>query len=43
VSWLLTDRLGSVRDVTDGNVVVVDHIDYGSFGERLPETDPKRD
>ena len=40
VLWLLTDRQGSVRDVTDGSGTIVDHIDYGSFGERVAETNP---
>jgi RHS repeat-associated protein len=33
VRWYLTDRLGSVRDVTDGlGAGVLDHLEYDGFG-----------
>jgi RHS repeat-associated protein len=33
VRWYLTDRLGSVRDVTDGQGAgVLDHLEYDGFG-----------
>jgi RHS repeat-associated protein len=39
-AWYWTDRLGSVRDITDGAGTVVDHINYDSFGNVLSETNP---
>src|SRR5207249_526991 len=30
--WLLTDRLGSVRDVTDGSGTLREHYGYDGFG-----------
>lgn len=39
-AWYLTDRLGSVRDITDGSGVVQDHIDYDGFGNVVNETNP---
>lgn len=39
-AWYLADRLGSVRDVTDAGGSVVDHVDYGNFGEILSESNP---
>src|SRR5262249_24885822 len=38
--WLLTDRLGSVRDVTNTSGVVKDHLGYDGFGNVTTETDP---
>jgi hypothetical protein len=38
--WYLTDRQGSVRDVTDATGVVQDHIDYDGFGNVVSETNP---
>jgi RHS repeat-associated protein len=32
VRWALADQLGTVRDVVDGNGVVVNHLVYDSFG-----------
>ena len=32
VVWLLTDHEGSVRDVVNSSGVIVNHIDYNSFG-----------
>jgi RHS repeat-associated protein len=40
VAWYLTDRLGSVRDLMDNTGTVLDHIDYGSFGEVSYESAP---
>jgi RHS repeat-associated protein len=40
VAWYLTDRLGSVRDLTDGSGVVQDHIDYDGFGNVVFESNP---
>lgn len=40
VSWPLQDRLGSVRDVTDGDGVVVDQIGYNGFGLIISESNP---
>src|SRR5262249_45695926 len=31
-AWILTDRLGSVRDVTDASGTSVDHVDYAAYG-----------
>lgn len=42
VSWMVTDRDQSVRDVlqsSGGVTSVIDHIDYNSFGETIDETD----
>jgi RHS repeat-associated protein len=39
--WMLTDNLGSVRDVVDGDGSnVVNHIVYDSFGQVTDESDP---
>jgi RHS repeat-associated protein len=38
VAWYLTDRLGSVRDITDVSSVVLDHIDFDGFGNITNET-----
>lgn len=40
MAWYLTDRLGSVRDLTDGSGVVQDHLEYDSFGKVTTETSP---
>src|SRR5262249_31312453 len=39
--WLLTDRMGSVRDVTDNSGVIKDRIPYDGWGNIQPfyETD----
>jgi len=37
-AWLLTDRLGSVVDVTDGSGVLQDTIVYDAFGNVLSQT-----
>jgi hypothetical protein len=33
VGWYLTDREGSIRDITNNTPVVRDHIDYDGFGK----------
>ena len=38
--WYLTDRLGSVRDITDNTGVVIDHLNYDGFGNVTSETQP---
>jgi len=40
VGWYLTDRLGSVRDITSDAGQDLDHIDYDAFGNITVETDP---
>ncbi|MBX9680524.1 MAG: RHS repeat-associated core domain-containing protein, partial [Gemmataceae bacterium] len=37
--WLLTDRMGSVRDVIDSTGTVKNHINYDGFGNIVSETD----
>jgi RHS repeat-associated protein len=39
-AWYLTDRLGSVRDITDNTGAVIDHINYDGFGNVTTETQP---
>ena len=34
-TWYLTDKLGTVRDLVDGDGNVINHIDYDSFGHVL--------
>ena len=38
VSWYLTDRLGSVRLITDNSAAVIDQIDYDAWGNITNET-----
>src|SRR5262249_6033964 len=38
--WYLQDRMFSVRDVTDADGHVVDHLEYDQFGVILSETNP---
>jgi RHS repeat-associated protein len=40
VAWYLTDQEGTVGDIIDNSGAVTDHIDYGSFGNVLDESDP---
>lgn len=40
VAWYLTDRLGTVRDIVDNTGAIIDHIDYGAFGNVLAESTP---
>jgi len=39
-AWYLTDRLGSVRDITDNTGAVIDHLNYDGFGNVTSETQP---
>ena len=39
-AWYLTDRLGSVRDLTDATGAVQDTITYDGYGNVLSETNP---
>jgi RHS repeat-associated protein len=39
-SWLLTDHLGSIRDVMNSSGSVIDHINYDAFGLITSETSP---
>ena len=36
--WFLPDRLGSVRDITDANWAVQDHLNYDGFGNVTSES-----
>jgi RHS repeat-associated protein len=38
--WYLTDRQGSVRDITDNTGAVVDSLQYDAFGNIVTETNP---
>jgi RHS repeat-associated protein len=40
VSWLLTDHLGTVRDLVDDGGTVVNHITYDSFGNVSAQSRP---
>ena len=40
VAWYLTDRLGSVRVLTDATGDVIDRITYDGFGNIIAETNP---
>ncbi|MCY2987166.1 MAG: hypothetical protein NTY19_04760, partial [Planctomycetota bacterium] len=39
-AWYLADHLGTVRDIVDAAGVVIDHVDYDSFGQIIVETNP---
>jgi RHS repeat-associated protein len=39
-AWYLTDRLGSVRDITDATGNIQDHINYDGFGKVTAESVP---
>ncbi len=39
-AWYLADHLGTVRDIVDATGVVIDHVDYDSFGQIITETNP---
>jgi RHS repeat-associated protein len=39
-TWYLTDQLGSVRDLAGKSGTVIDHIQYGSFGNVISESSP---
>jgi RHS repeat-associated protein len=38
--WLLTDHLGTVRDILSNTGVVLNHIKYDSFGNILSQSNP---
>jgi RHS repeat-associated protein len=38
VAWYLQDRLGTVRDIVDNTGALIDHIDYGVFGNVVSES-----
>ncbi len=38
--WLLTDHLGTVRDILSDNGMILNHIQYDSFGNVLSQSDP---
>jgi RHS repeat-associated protein len=40
VSWLLTDHLGTTRDLVDETGQVVNHIQYDSYGNVISQTNP---
>jgi len=40
VAWYLDDRLGSVRDLIDNSGTVIDHVDYGVYGQVQAESTP---
>ncbi len=40
ISWLLTDNLGSVRDIVDSSGANLDHIRYDAFGRIIAESNP---
>jgi RHS repeat-associated protein len=39
-AWYLSDRLGSIRDITDNSGNVIDHVDFDGFGNVTNETQP---
>jgi RHS repeat-associated protein len=39
-AWYLTDRLGTVRDIANTLGVVINHINYDSFGNVIAQTNP---
>jgi RHS repeat-associated protein len=40
VAWLLTDRLGSVRDIVNSAGASLDHVVYDAFGNITSESNP---
>jgi hypothetical protein len=38
VVWALADNQGTIRDVVDGNGVILNHINYDSFGRVVSQT-----
>ena len=38
LAWYLTDRQGTVRDLTDSAGVVLNHVEYGAFGAVVSQT-----
>jgi RHS repeat-associated protein len=43
VTWMLTDHLGTVRDLVDNSGDVANHLIYDSFGRVISETDSSVD
>jgi RHS repeat-associated protein len=43
VVWLLTDHLGTVRDLVNNSGAVVNHFVYDSFGQVISESNPAID
>ena len=39
-AWYLTDHLGTVRDIADAAGVILNHLEYDSFGRLISQTDP---
>lgn len=39
VLWLLTDHLGTIKDLVDNSGTIVNHITYDSYGNVSYETD----
>ena len=40
VAWMLTDYLGTIRDIVDNTGAVTDHLVYDSFGNLVSQTNP---
>ncbi len=40
VQWMLTDHLGTVRDLVNNSGQVVNHINYDSYGNVISESNP---
>jgi RHS repeat-associated protein len=40
VAWYLPDRLGTIRDLVNNSGGIIDHVDYGAFGDQLSESSP---
>jgi RHS repeat-associated protein len=38
VAWYLPDRLGTIRDIVDNTGAIIDHSDYGVFGNVVAES-----
>jgi RHS repeat-associated protein len=43
VQWLLTDHLGSIRDIIDNDGVVLNQINYDAFGKVISESNSSID
>ncbi len=43
ITWLLTDHLGTIRDLVDNTGDVVNHLTYDSYGNVVSETDASVD
>jgi RHS repeat-associated protein len=40
VTWMLTDHLGSVRDLMNSSSNIIDHVDYDAYGNTVYEMSP---